>query len=81
MIRAWLRRLRPAPEPPQNVRVHLRNGATVPVELRYKGRDEDGLHVWTQVSPPSFAGSEFLGFEFDTLPGKTNVNILVDPSR
>lgn len=46
----------PCPEPP-NVRVEFTDGReAIPLELRYDGIDDDGLHRWTTTMPVTILG-------------------------
>lgn len=66
----WLPRRR-QPEPPQNVRVVMRDGRELPVECVYDG-EHDGTHrwvaVWTLPERPA-------GVRVDALPGRTSIVI------
>jgi hypothetical protein len=68
------------PEPPRNVRLHIR-GETVPVELRYDGLRWDPqaatmLHQWTAVTRyrlPDEATD--MQLSADEIPALTTINI------
>jgi hypothetical protein len=69
------------PEPPENVRVKLRDGRVVPVECRHVGW-RDGTHRWEAVCPIGLvdlpeSGNPYEGVEVlcDVLPGRTSVGL------
>jgi hypothetical protein len=66
---------------PDNVRVLMPDGTQVPIELRYRGPDDLGVHIWEQVSPGPFPKSIFADQNrvlFDDLPGMCGISIEID---
>jgi len=61
-------------DPPRNVRVVLRDGAEIPLDLRYVGF-VDGLHSWESVRPLS---EPYVCLRADYLPAKTTIAIDFD---
>ena len=39
------------PEPPVDIRIHLRDGRTIPVDSYYDGLDDTGPHEWQVLIP------------------------------
>jgi len=61
------------PPIPVNVRLERPDGSVVPLELVYRGRDREGIHVWENVHEVDVpVGSEI---HCDLLPGYTTVRI------
>jgi hypothetical protein len=76
------RQARP-PMPPQNVRLHLPDGTTVPVECAYDGKEGD-QHVWTMVLPEAIYLDILDGWlpvrlSADVFPAKTTIRFPVIP--
>lgn len=65
----------PLPEPPRNVRVIKADGTVIPVECAYRGRDEDGLHLWVSVSAIQFFPWAGDSIACDMLPGRSSITI------
>jgi hypothetical protein len=61
-----------APEAPENVRVELRDGRTVPCELAYEGW-VDGAHRWVAVTPVDL--DQIVALRADVIPGHTAIVI------
>lgn len=59
-------------EPPENVRVELRDGRTIPCELVYEGI-EDGMHRWVAVT--TVPVDQIAALRADTIPAHTSIAI------
>ena len=56
---------------PQGVRLRRASGATMPLELAYKGRDEEGIDVWTVATAVDWLAGDVIQVEL--LPGRTTI--------
>lgn len=57
------------PAPPKNVRI-LRDGREIPLELLYRGKDDEGQHVWVAVSMKAQEGDQL---KVEELPAHTSI--------
>ena len=60
--------------PPENVRVHLTDGRTIPCELIYLGRI-GGMHRWEAVSEVAVTGVPDAQVHADMIPGNTAITV------
>jgi hypothetical protein len=78
VMRRWKRVNRvPEPVPPENVRLVNPDGTEIPLECRYAGIDEQGIHMWVVVAPQEVRmriGETRLSI--DMLPSKTGIRLL-----
>lgn len=65
------------PVPPRNVRLQLRDGRVIPVECRYLGVDEDGVHVWTPTIERIDVTPGLAAVLIEMLPARTTVALRV----
>lgn len=68
------RQVNETPMAPQNVRITMADGSTIPVEVIYKGKF-DGQHLWVASYP--IAGNP-TGLLIDMLPPKTSIGLSVE---
>lgn len=61
-----------APDPPVNVRYVLADGSEIPVDCRYLGADDEGIHRWEIIQP---APQSFTGIRADVFPARTGLSI------
>jgi hypothetical protein len=63
------------PVPPENVRAVMVDGREIPLECRYAGVDEQGMHSWEAVwSLPEWPAEVLIG----ALPPRTVVGLAVE---
>lgn len=62
------------PEPPQNVKVELRDGTLIPCEMVYDGW-RNGSHVWVAVAPILVEPKQVVSIHADMLPAHTSIII------
>lgn len=65
--------------PPQNVRVLMRDGEQVPAELVYMGRQPDGIHLWSTVH--SYCVGDVAGIDADMIPAHTGIRLNMRAER
>lgn len=63
------------PESPQGARIEYADGRTTPLELRYVGQDDDGIHEWEIVTPIADVGQAGVSFAFDVFPARTSIRL------
>lgn len=61
-----------APEPPENVTVHLRNGTVIPADCTYEGFHADS-HIW--LTTQSFEATEVEFVDIPMLPPRSTVQV------
>lgn len=74
---AWWRR---RPDPPEDVKLHLRDGTVVPVECVYEGWHFDWkvghrMHYWRAVNSPDITADNFENISVGKLPGYTRLTL------
>lgn len=63
------------PEPPSNVRAVYRDGREVPLECRYEGLDDEGIHLWVAVAPTSVDLEAMESLRVDRFPAHTAISV------
>jgi hypothetical protein len=70
----------PLPPAPENVRLVVEGVGEVPVECRYAGCDDTGIHVWVTTAVTGIPHrSAITALKADGLPPRTRVELLVRP--
>jgi hypothetical protein len=61
--------------PPEGVRVVRADGTVLPAELVYRGRDEDGQHLWELAGMILRPGDRLYA---DVMPGRTGIGFTTE---
>lgn len=77
MSRRWPIRSRRLPDPPSNARIVYDDGEILPLELRYAGTDDSGIHCWVATADVDL--SRPCELVADRVPPSTSITIEGDP--
>ena len=63
------------PTPPANVRLITPDDTEIPLECRYDGQDETGIHQWVAVSPADVVIRPGMSLRADMMPARSSITL------
>jgi hypothetical protein len=66
------------PEAPVGICVTFDDDTEVPIEVGYQGLNEEGEHLWLQVSPDTLPRSKLKRYHMDKLPENTVIRFVIN---
>jgi hypothetical protein len=67
-----------SPEAPVGICVTFDDDTEVPIEVGYQGLNEEGEHLWLQVSPDTLPRSKLKSYHMDKLPENTVIRFVIN---